>query len=96
MPGLIDAIKDLRETLEYVSEDNIGEFSDEQIVEYASDHISNLELVTSLYEVAIEHNIHGADFDRWFDLAVEKLGELDDDEQLEEADLLALLKQTRN
>ena len=53
MSKIVEAVEGLKETLELYSEDNISEFSDKKIIEYATDHIASLELENSLYSISL-------------------------------------------
>lgn len=95
MSEIFDVVEELKNTLEFFSEDDISEYSAEQVVQYAADHISQLEVENALYRLAIEHHITGTDFDKWYDLAAAKLDKTPDGEDVSDDELLALLRSVR-
>ena len=95
MSEIFDVVEELKSTLEFFCEDDISEYSAEQVVQYAADHISQLEVENALYRLAIEHHITGTDFDKWYDLAAAKLDKTDPGQEVNDEDLLALLKSVR-
>ncbi len=96
MENLNNAIKSLRETLEFATEENIAEYSDTQIVEHANNTITNLEVENSLQNLALENSMSVADYQKWVVLAIDKLTSLKEGEEVSDEDLLGLLTQTNN
>ena len=96
MSDVLDAISELRESLELVTEDNVAELNDAEIVTYANDLIGDLAFINSLYSIGLENSMTPSEFTRWSDLVEIKLNELKDDEELSDQELLGLLKEIRN
>jgi alcohol dehydrogenase class IV len=96
MENLSQSIENLKESLTYLAEENISEMSEAELVDYAVSFIHDIVLDNSLYEIAVKNNITGTDFDRWADLAMDKLENQKEDETIEEHDLVALLKDVRS
>lgn len=95
MGKLSEAVSRLKESLAFYTEENISKLSDDEIVDYANQWISDLEFENSLYGIAIANNIVGSEYERWSALAIERFNQLEEGDEIEEADLLALLKQVR-
>jgi len=96
MEQLSNSLENLKESLSYLAEENISEMSEAQLVDYAVDFIHEVVLDNSLYEIAVKNNITGTDFDRWAELALDKLENQKEGETIEEHDLVALLKDVRS
>jgi|GEM_PF-2845156 len=96
MEKLNNSLENLKESLKYLAEENITGMNDSELVDYAVHFIHEVVLDNSLYEIAVKNNITGTDFDRWADIAMEKLENQKEDETIEEHDLVALLKDVRN
>lgn len=90
--GLASAIKRLRDTLELFAEENISEYPDDELIDYAEQRISQLELDKSLFEIAIAYGIGPELIDRWYSSAIAKLSTVGDGEELRSDQLLALLQ----
>ena len=96
MENLNISLENLKESLNFLTEANFANISDAELVDYAVNFIHEVVLDNSLYEIAVKNNITGSDFDRWADLAMEKLENQKEGETIEETDLIALLKDVRN
>jgi hypothetical protein len=93
---LFDSVDNLRETLLQVAEENISNYTDDKLIDYANDRINALELENTLQSMAISHGIVGKDFERWYDAALDYIQNIDDMSEIEEDKLLGLLKSTAN
>lgn len=96
MEQLNESLANLKESLVYLADENISEMNDAELVDYAVSFIHEVILDNSLYEIAVKNNITGNDFERWADLALDKLENQKEGETIEEHDLVALLKDVRS
>jgi len=96
MSRLNEAISELKESLSFYAEEDISKLSEVELVDYANQWISDLEFENSLYRLAVANNITGPDFERWAALAAEKFNQLQEGEEINEEELLALVKMTQN
>jgi alcohol dehydrogenase class IV len=96
MSDIFDEISKLRESLSFFADENITDLSDTEIVAAANELIQDLQVKQSLYELAIAHSITGSDFERWSVLAMERLSNMREGDEVSEEDLLELLKHCRS
>ena len=96
MNKLSESLSGLKESLSFYTEEDISKLSETELVDYANQWISDLEFENSLYRFAIANNITGAEFEKWATLAADKYNQLQEGEEINEDELLALVNQSKN
>ena len=96
MSGLQEALSFLKENIQMMVGDEVKDLSDENLVDYATNYIASLEVENTLLFFAIEQGISGPTFERWYELANQKIASAGEDEEIGDKELLDLLKQCRD
>lgn len=96
MANLSEPISRLRESLSFYSDENLSGLTDAEIIDFANERLSDLEFLNSLYQIAMENNLTLAEFDRWYKLAADRFAEMKEGEEINEEELISLLKQVRS